>query len=145
MPKEPDLAPLAFAALSNAKGGDTDLYTERGRCRGCGECCGRYLPLSLADRLRLHSYVVAHGVRPHPERGAVDLTCPYLTDGLDCAVYPARPAICRAYRCDRAAKRDFAGLAGDPAFQMGEAYEPAADLRRFAESIETGGEGHGEQ
>ena len=77
----------------------TDLYT--GDCRGCGECCSRFLPMSLLDRARLRAYVRRHGVAAHAPRARLDLTCPYLTDGRECAVYAARPEICRAYRCDR--------------------------------------------
>ena len=32
----------------------TDLYT--GDCRGCGECCSRFLPVSPFDRVRLEVY-----------------------------------------------------------------------------------------
>lgn len=31
----------------------TDLYT--GDCRGCGECCSRFLPVSPFDRVRLEA------------------------------------------------------------------------------------------
>ena len=41
----------------------TDLYT--GDCRGCGECCSRFLPMSLLDRARLRAYVRRHGVAAH--------------------------------------------------------------------------------
>lgn len=89
----------AFEALSASCAGPKVLY--RGDCRGCGECCGRFLPMSRVDVARLVTYVRAHGVVPRPERdGAVDLTCPLLGEGRECMAYEARPDICRAYRCD---------------------------------------------
>lgn len=33
--------------------------------------------------------------------GAIDLTCPYLDENKECAVYTARPEVCRVYRCDK--------------------------------------------
>lgn len=146
MASSPDLARAAHEALAASAPADTDLYTSRkGRCRGCGECCGRFLPLSLYDRLRLRAYARKHGVAPHAPRGEADLTCPYLTDELDCAVYPARPAVCRAYRCDKSAARDFAPIIEDPAFSMSVPYEPCEDMRRLAESIDLGEGGNVQQ
>lgn len=94
----------------------TDLYT--GDCRGCGECCSRFLPMSLLDRARLRAYV-----------RRLDLTCPYLTDGRECSVYEARPEVCRAYRCDLHARGELDGFTGaDRAVPV--------DMREFAESID---------
>ena len=69
--------------------GVRDLY--EGDCRGCGECFLRFVPASVFDLRRLEPYVRKNGVRPHEQRGEVDLTCPWLTDGKECAVYAARP------------------------------------------------------
>lgn len=68
-----------------------------GDCRGCGECCGRLLPLSEKDIKRIKDYVSAHDIKKNESSG---FTCPYLTEEKACAIYPARPDICRAYRCD---------------------------------------------
>lgn len=38
----------------------TDMH--RADCRGCGECCGRFLPLTPADKVRLMAYVRSHGM-----------------------------------------------------------------------------------
>ena len=86
----------------------TVLYD--GDCRGCGGCCSRYIPLSPADVTRLRGYVRKHGIEQRPPRADIALTCPYLTDGNECAVYEARPMICRTYRCDRHAKGDFSAF-----------------------------------
>lgn len=60
----------------------TDLYT--GDCRGCGECCSRFLPVSPFDRVRLEVYVRRNGIEPAEPRAEYDLLCPYLTDGREC-------------------------------------------------------------
>ena len=79
-----------------------DLYTPKGNCKGCGECCARFLPMSEFDLQRLYVYVQKHHIKPHKHTaGAIDLTCPYLTDTKECAVYHARPEVCRTYRCDK--------------------------------------------
>ena len=79
-----------------------DLYTPKGNCKGCGECCARFLPMSEFDLQRLYVYVQKHHIEPHKHvAGAIDLTCPYLTDTKECAVYHARPEVCRTYRCDK--------------------------------------------
>ena len=76
-----------------------DLYT--GDCRGCGQCCSRFLPMTVADEVRLRAYVEGNGIEIRtPDPDVLDLTCPLLVDG-ECAAYEARPEICRAYRCDR--------------------------------------------
>ncbi len=75
-----------------------NLYT--GDCRGCGECCSRFLPLSEHDIQAVKEYVAAHDIEQIPERSDIDLFCPYLTDDRECLIYEARPDVCRAYRCD---------------------------------------------
>lgn len=110
----------------------TDLY--KGDCRGCGECCSRFLPLSPYDLRRLEPYVRENGVRPHEPRGEVDLVCPWLTNDKKCAVYAARPEVCRAYRCDlhkRGEVRPFFGAAS----------AKIADMRELAERWGDDGQG----
>lgn len=100
----------AFRALASAAPSPTVLY--KGDCRGCGECCSRFLPLTPADRVRLKAFVRARGVEPVPERAAIDLMCPFLSEERECLVYEARPEICRAYRCDLHAAGDLSRLGG---------------------------------
>lgn len=89
------IAAMAFAKMLREQT-VTDMH--RADCRGCGECCSRFLPLTPADEVRLMAYVRNHGIKPHPEpRGIVDLTCPYLNRKRECMVYEARPEICRGY------------------------------------------------
>lgn len=110
----------------------TDLYT--GDCRGCGECCSRFLPMSPFDRARLEAYVRRRGIEPAEPRAECDLLCPYLTDGRECAVYAARPEICRVYRCDRHKK-------GEIGTFFGAGRAEVTDMRALAESIDVKTEG----
>lgn len=90
-----------------------DLYTPKGNCKGCGECCSRFLPMSEFDMQRLSNYVFKHNVKVHEVvKGTLDLTCPYLDKNKECAVYTARPEICRAYRCDKHVHGEIPGFYG---------------------------------
>lgn len=124
-------ARAAHAALC-ATHGVRDLY--EGDCRGCGECCSRFLPVSVFDLRRLEPYVRKSGVRPHEPRGEVDLTCPWLTDSGECAVYPARPEVCREYRCDRHVRGELRGFFGASSAKV-------VDMRELAEGWCGDGEG----
>lgn len=98
---ESEAAAICHAMLSKTQT-VKDLYTPKGNCKGCGECCARFLPMSQFDLQRLYVYVQKHHIKPHERTaGAIDLTCPYLTDTKECAVYHARPEVCRTYRCDK--------------------------------------------
>lgn len=97
---ESEAAAICHAMLSKTQT-VKDLFTPKGNCKGCGECCARFLPVSKFDTKRLSDYVRKHHIKPHKPTAALDLTCPYLTDAKECAVYPARPEVCRAYRCDK--------------------------------------------
>lgn len=106
-----------------------DLCTGKGDCRGCGECCGRFLHLSAFDVVRLEGYAETHAIEVRPEApGSVDLMCPFLTGGRECSVYPARPDICRVYRCDRHAR----GEIEMPAFWWA---MDLADMREVADRL----------
>lgn len=126
-----DVARAVHALLCGAIS-TTDLY--RGDCRGCGECCSRFLPLSPYDLRRLEPYVREHGVKPHEQRGEVDLMCPWLTDGKECAVYAARPEVCRAYRCDLHKRGELRGF-------FGAASAKVTDMRVLAERWGDAGQG----
>lgn len=89
-----------------------DLHTARGSHEGCGECCGRFLPVTAAEAAVLRAYVAAHGIRLRPEAADVDLTCPLLTADRMCAAYPVRPAICRVYDCAAHARGELRVPAG---------------------------------
>ena len=62
------------------------------RCdRHCGECCGVVM-CSDDEYQRIKRYAKRHGVMPI----AQGITCPFYQGG-QCAVYEARPLICRMY------------------------------------------------
>lgn len=101
--------------------GTYDL-TINGNCpSGCSECCGRFLPLSQTEIIRIKRYVKKHNIKPCRHElialsvATMDFTCPFLDGSKDkekCRIYTARPLICRLYKCDRnmdaEAERQFA-------------------------------------
>lgn len=121
-----------------------DLYTPKRDCKGCGECCSRFLPVSKFDTKRLSDYVRKHHIKPHkPTAEVFDLTCPYLTDTKECAVYPARPEVCRAYRCDKQVRGELLGFYGCDSAEVCDMYAVAGvlemsndDLRKIADELE---------
>lgn len=81
-----------------------NLLAEGTTCRGCGECCGRLLPLIPGEAEKIAAWAKSHGIRPHRPRGGLlveDMMCPWLADDGTCSVYEARPLVCRAFRCDK--------------------------------------------
>lgn len=106
-----EIDPFAINAALGKTAVIKNLYT--GNCKGCGECCSRILPLSEHDIKRLRDYVRKHNIKQMPEYGAggaIDMTCPYLSEDSECLVFHARPDICRAYRCDKQVSGDFSPL-----------------------------------
>lgn len=68
------------------------------RCdEGCGDCCGP-VPVTEAELRQVRGFMKEHGVEPR-DNGA--LTCPFLQQGR-CAIYGARPLICRIFGHSRA-------------------------------------------
>lgn len=74
------------------------------RCAGCGGACCRSfsdVELSWEEFERLHDL----GARSlqlslvGPPRLVIDYNCEFLVDGR-CAIYEARPDICRRFTCD---------------------------------------------
>lgn len=86
----------------------TDFYTERGTHEGCGQCCSRFLPLSMGEAVVLR--LRAKSLDIPPQRGDYDLECPFLDEYRMCMVYDVRPAICRAYSCKEHAEGGYAAL-----------------------------------
>lgn len=112
--EESELAAICHATLSKTQT-VKDLFTPKGNCKGCGECCTRFLPMSPFDTQRLINYVIKHGIKPHEKAdGKIDLTCPYLDENHECAVYIARPEICRVYRCDKQVHGESLDFYGSP-------------------------------
>ncbi len=67
------------------------------KCIGCGDCCGHYLPLTAKEIAEISLYADENGIKPN----WTGIDCPWLLPNRICAIYKARPAICRAYHCDR--------------------------------------------
>ena len=76
-----------------------------GRCSKCGECCGHVLPLDQTDLDQIVEYVVKNNIHSNATQLILQnkLQCPYYTGKKDkgCAIYQARPKICRYYKCDK--------------------------------------------
>lgn len=86
-------------------------YTRNGVCSGCGNCCSRFLPISEREATAIDRYIAEHKIKEQTVRwptaqSMADWTCPFLDKKKDqkkCTIYPVRPAICRDFRCDKAA------------------------------------------
>ena len=126
--EESELAAICHATLSKTQT-VKDLYTPKGNCKGCGECCSRFIPMSEFDMQRLCSYVRKHHIKPQKRvaRG-IDLMCPYLTDAKECAVYHARPEVCRTYRCDKQVRGESLDFYGCGSAEVADMYAVAGVL-----------------
>lgn len=65
------------------------------KCVGCGDCCGHYLPLTAQEIAEIILYTQEHGIKPN----YTGIDCPWLAKNRTCAIYKARPSICKAYHC----------------------------------------------
>lgn len=86
-------------------------FTKNGQCSRCGACCTHHLNILPSEQKEIKEYIKTHKIRPvhHTGEGpSVDFLCPFLDNKdenhVSCTIYPVRPAICRAYRCDLAEK-----------------------------------------
>lgn len=104
-------------------------FTCNGKCSKCGECCGSILPIDQDDANKIQDYVVENSI--FPQRQALvmrnELQCPYYT-GNKCAIYEARPKICRYYQCNKK------GMTLEEALTMKNAIP--VDMWTYAEAIE---------
>lgn len=97
----------------------TDIYAARGTHIGCGQCCGRFLPLFPHELVVLRH--AAKGLKLRLEEGEIDMNCPLLDEFNTCMVYGKRPTICRIYDCHRHATEGigFAIASGSMGMQPG--------------------------
>ena len=106
--------------------------TYNGICSKCGECCGYILPIDQEDADKIQEYVVKNKIFPQKQHLNMTrkLQCPYYTGNIEkgCAIYEARPKICRYFKCD------LKSLDIDKFSEMQNA-EPI-DMWRFALAIE---------
>lgn len=79
--------------------------TCNGKCTKCGECCGSILPIDQEDANKIQDYVVEHQIFLQRQMLVMcqKLQCPYYTGKKDkgCAIYEARPKICKYYQCNK--------------------------------------------
>jgi len=75
-------------------------FTRKGVCSGCGRCCGNFLPLTNADKVRIHKHLRTNLLAPYD---GTPLDCPFLNDepGKRCSIYAVRPLICKEYVCNK--------------------------------------------
>ena len=95
--------------INDFRNGDYDL-TDNGECKpGCSECCGRFLPVSNNEIVRIRRYIEKHNIKPCRHglmlrNIPLDFNCPFLDESKDkekCRIYTARPLICKLYKCDQ--------------------------------------------
>jgi Fe-S-cluster containining protein len=68
------------------------------KCKRCGDCCGRFLPMTATEVQKIRKYVKEHNVKGKKNDM---LTCKfYDSEEKKCLIYEVRPAICRAYYCN---------------------------------------------
>lgn len=84
-------------------------FTIDGKCSGCGQCCSALLPLSNKEINNIRKYIKKKNIKPcrhgvgSPRNIQLDLMCPFLDESKKdkkCLIYPARPQICKAFKCD---------------------------------------------
>ena len=80
-------------------------FTCNGICSKCGECCGDILPLDQEDVDKISEYVLENKIHSIAATLIMQnkLQCPYYTGNKEkgCAIYPARPKVCKLYKCDK--------------------------------------------
>jgi len=80
-------------------------FTCNGICSKCGECCGAILPLDQEDVDKISEYVLENKIHSIAATLIMQnkLQCPYYTGNKEkgCAIYPARPKVCKLYKCDK--------------------------------------------
>ena len=79
-------------------------FTCKGKCSGCGNCCGDILHLNKSEIKIIDNYVKKHKIKETKRCLLVDYdnTCPF-RDNINkkCKIYEVRPEICRVYKCDK--------------------------------------------
>jgi Fe-S-cluster containining protein len=65
-------------------------------CKGCGECCSQFLPVTDMEIRVIKKYAKDHEIKPNYQ----PIMCPFfdLNTRL-CKIYEVRPYICKKYDC----------------------------------------------
>lgn len=75
-------------------------FTICGNCSNCGECCSDLLHLDNEEISKIDNYLKEHKVTQF-NKEPNNLNCPFRDSFLHrCEIYPARPYICRVFKCD---------------------------------------------
>lgn len=75
--------------------------TENGKCTGCGACCSSILPMSRKEISKIRGYIKKHHIEVSTTIDDID--CPFMDREKKterCKIYPVRPGICKAFKCD---------------------------------------------
>lgn len=84
-------------------------FCKNGECSRCGECCTPFIPMTKSEVKTVREYVKKNPQikeralnQPFFEGNDVYVKCCfYDKDKKECMIYPARPFICRAYKCNQ--------------------------------------------
>lgn len=83
-------------------------FTDNGKCKCCGECCGDLLPITDKEIAKIKEYMKTHNIKAHSHgnflsMNVLDLTCPFMDSSkeLKCTIYPVRPQICKMFSCHK--------------------------------------------
>lgn len=69
------------------------------KCSNCGNCCGNILPLTEVEISIIQIYMRENQIQK--VYNSQKHTCPFRDEAhKQCAIYEARPFICRMWRCD---------------------------------------------
>lgn len=67
-------------------------------CMRCGDCCIDLLWVSAAEIEAMRYYAAKEGIT---QQNRTLEACPFLDREHECAIYEARPEICRVFDCSR--------------------------------------------
>lgn len=84
-------------------------FCKNGECSRCGECCTPFIPMTKSEVKTVREYVKKNPQikeralnQPFFEGNDVYVKCCfYDKDKKECMIYPIRPFICRAYKCNQ--------------------------------------------
>ena len=84
-------------------------FCKNNECSRCGECCTPFIPMTKSEVKTVREYVKKNPQikeralnQPFFEGNDVYVKCCfYDKDKKECMIYPVRPFICRAYKCNQ--------------------------------------------
>lgn len=84
-------------------------FCKNGECSRCGACCTPFLPMTKSEVKTVKEYLkknpqIRERALNQPffkENNVYVRCCFYDDDKKECMIYPVRPFICRAYKCNQ--------------------------------------------